>query len=355
MNPRHLLVGIGLLAASWAIEPMAVAARPPVPQAVASPARYSSADGASEYWDFTARFDSGHRLFARFLITNEGPGDHSAVALGHLVFPDGRVVLFKNGRKQGRWQLSEDRLRIRIGSSVLDLHGSTPRLEVDNNKRGIKIFLSFRPEGIVPDELAAAGPQQGFELLDCDAPVSGSVWVEGMAEPLEVQGLLAATHAWMDESESDLALRRIEFFALGGDLSIYLSDLTEPSGGRSRRLVVERKGDAVLASNDFDLTLQGVSSGRDGYLVPEMLRFSSDAIEGEVRPGAVVVEHNPMEVLPQPFRFLLSFRSRPYRIWSDSPFEVTLRTGADGSPLQFSGSGITNVTFLNPVPEKPGV
>ena len=35
-------------------------------------------DEAVEYWDLVGDFDSGHRLYARFLITNVGPGDHTA-------------------------------------------------------------------------------------------------------------------------------------------------------------------------------------------------------------------------------------------------------------------------------------
>ena len=57
-------------------------------------ARMSTAETASEYWDLSARFESGHSLVARFQITNEGPGQHTAVAIGHVVFPDGERSSF---------------------------------------------------------------------------------------------------------------------------------------------------------------------------------------------------------------------------------------------------------------------
>ena len=60
--------------------------------------RISQGDSASEYWDFVASFDSKEQLFARFLITNELPGDALAVAVGHFVRADGTVVPFRNGR-----------------------------------------------------------------------------------------------------------------------------------------------------------------------------------------------------------------------------------------------------------------
>lgn len=348
---RHCACIAAIVAMLWLCTPNAGSAS--TPQTFTSAARYSAADSASEYWDFTARFDTEHRLFARFIITNEGPGKHSAVAVGHLIFPDGRVVRFKNGRKQGRWELSEDRLRIRIGSSILDQHGPTPKLEVDNDKRGVKIHLFYEPDGGPP--APSHVPGIGFELLDSGAPVRGTVWVKDMDAPLRVSGTLAATHVWMDETESKLALRRIEFFALADDLSIYLSDVTAPEGARRRWLLVERNGEVLYSSERFELSFHAPMSGDEDYPLPATLRFAGNGLDGEIRLGRVVLEHDPLEVLPQPFRFLLSLRSRPHRVWADSPFEVTLQAGPDRSPLQFRGSGITNVTFLNPVPDKPGV
>ena len=227
------------------------------------------------------------------------------------------------------------------------------RSKVDNNKRGIKIHLFYEPDGGPPAPSHAPGT--GFELIDSDAPVHGTVWVKDMAAPLRVSGTLAVTHMWMDEAEPKLALRRIEFFSLEVDLSIYLSEVTAPEGERRRWLVVERDGEVVVSSERFDLTLHPPMSGDDDYPLPARLRFEADGVDGEIRLGRVVLEHDPFEVLPQPFRFLLSFKSRPHRVWADSPFEVRLQVGSDRSPLLFRGSGITNITFLNPAPDKPGV
>jgi hypothetical protein len=85
-------------------------------------ARLLPGEFASEHWELTARFDSGHLLFVEFLITNIGVGDRNAAASGHLVAPDGQTYHFTNGRREGNWQLSPDRLRLEIGASRLDLH-----------------------------------------------------------------------------------------------------------------------------------------------------------------------------------------------------------------------------------------
>ena len=75
-------------------------------------------DEAVEYWDLVGDFDSGHRLYARVLITNVGPGNHTALAFGHWVAPDGTATAFKNGKREGAWTLAADRKRLKIGSSV---------------------------------------------------------------------------------------------------------------------------------------------------------------------------------------------------------------------------------------------
>ena len=54
--------------------------------------RLPSGESASEYFDLLVRLDSGHRVFARFLVTNEGPGGGSAAAFGHVIRPDGTVL-----------------------------------------------------------------------------------------------------------------------------------------------------------------------------------------------------------------------------------------------------------------------
>jgi hypothetical protein len=114
-------------------------------------------DEAVEYWDLVGDFDSGHRLYARFLITNVGPGDRTALAFGHWVTPDGRATAFKNGKREGNWTLAPDRKRLKIGSSVLSLGTATRHFEVDNDKRGIKIFVDIEADGTA---LAASHARQ---------------------------------------------------------------------------------------------------------------------------------------------------------------------------------------------------
>jgi hypothetical protein len=313
--------------------------------------RISAGGSASEYWDIVAQFDSNHSLFVRFLITNEGPGERTAIATWYLVDPDGIMVPFRNGRRESRWTLSPDGARIEIGSSVLDQRGSVHSLEYSSGKRGIKVHLRFSPAGAVAWTDTEHGSPYAIDLLDVGTPVVGSLWLRGMSEPLAVNGSISVTHTWMDAQESDLSIRRIEFSSSGEGDGVYVSDVTGPSGGRHRWLVVKRDGEAFFQTSNFHLEIERPARWREGYPVPASLRIVGSGIEGTIRAGPPLVEVNPLDDIPQPFRFLLSFRMRPKRFWTLSSFDVRLRPDPNLPAVSLQGSGITSVTYLNPLPK----
>ncbi len=314
-------------------------------------ARMAKAENASEYWDLMARFESGHRLVARFLVTNEGPGRHTAVAVGHLVFPDGSHADFHNGRPRARWKLDDSRLRLDIGSSTLDLGSPERAYEVDKNKAGVKIHLSIRASDA--NSLAPKRGPGGYRvrLVDLAAPIEGSVWIrDRMAEPQPVRGVASLTHTWMDESEPEVALRRIDFASLDGNTGISLVDLKTPGGPPLRWIAIQREGQILYESGDFEVSLSGTApkgKSRD-YPVPARLRFHNSELSGTVELERILLKKDPMKVLPQPFRFLLSLKMKPRRIWADSPFELKFGPPSDRSAFQARGTGMASVTFLNP-------
>ena len=327
-------------------------------------ARLLSGHSASEHWEFTARFDSGHFFFAEFLITNIGPGERSAAAVGYIIDPDGTPHRFTNGRRKGRWSLSPDRLYLEIGASVLDLHDSTYQLHV--NKKAIQVHLRFRPDRPVVWSETVALPGYALDLLALAVPVEGTVWMRGMAKPLPVNGTIVATRSWMNEAGSSLILRRLEFFTLQQKIPLYGLDLLTPDGKRSQWLVIKQPGHPVSEFHNFALSLDGVTNGPQerGYDVPGALRFKNTEVEGRVRLERVLVRTDPFADLPQLFRFLveLTLNLRPRRVWALSPFTVSFRPDqADHSdhsdqphvPLQVHGTSVTAVTFLNPVLASP--
>lgn len=312
-------------------------------------ARLLPGEFASERWELTARFDSGHLLFAEFLITNIGIGDRNAAVVGHIVEPDGKTRRFRNGRREGRWSLSSDRLRIEVGSSLLDQHDPIHQLRVD--KRRVRVDLRFRPDGPAVWSDGFAPSRYALNLLDAAAPAEGTLWVKGMEGPLIVHGTVAVTHSWMSEAESNLVLRRIEFFSLQGDFFLYLADITTPSRARTRWMVVKQEGQIAYESQEFELSLDGDAgeSRSQGYGVPGVLHFESPEIRGQIQLGHVLLRYDPFVDLPQPFRFLLALKMRPRRVWALSPFEISFRPDSDHAPIRIRGTGVTKVTFLNPM------
>jgi hypothetical protein len=183
-----------------------------------------------------------------------------------------------------------------------------------------------------------------------------------MAEPLTVNGTVAATRSWMNEAGSSLVLRRLEFFTLQQEFPLYGLDLLAPDGKRSQWLVIKQQDRPVYELHNFVLSLDGVTNEPQerGYEVPGALRFNSVEVEGQIQLDRVLLRIDPFAALPQPFRYLveLTLNLRPRRVWALSPFTVSFRPAqADHSgqsnqlhtPLRVQGASVTAVTFLNPV------
>ena len=315
-------------------------------------ARRSSAADATEYWDLNARFDSGYRLFERFVITNEGPGTQTAAAAGYIIRPDGQRSEVKNGRRQGEWRLSADGLRLDVASSSLDLHGPRRRLVIDSTSQGVRIDLHVPAGDPPPVAGAAAETPYRVDVLQIAAPIEGTIWVRGMDAPAAVRGSATLTHVWMDDSESRLAQRRIEFSARTANAALYVAEITTPAGERRHWLALERDGRLAYQTSASDLTLapaRPLGADRD-YPLPGELIARDGALTVEIQPQRVLLRTDPLGVVPQPFRFFLSLRSAPQRVWADAAFHLRLAAGGDGAPFEADGEGILAVDFLNPLP-----
>ncbi|MCS6924910.1 MAG: hypothetical protein NZ578_03300 [Candidatus Binatia bacterium] len=318
-------------------------------------ARLLAGTFASEHWELTARFDSGHVLFAQFLITNIGLGDRNAAASGHVVGPQGEHYRFRNGRREGRWTLSPDRLRMTVGASQLDLSRLPYRLQVE--KEGLRLDLRFRPQRPVvwAGESAPAG--YTLVLLDAAAPIEGTFWVKGMEQAVHLSGVAAFTHSWMNEAGSKLMLRRIEFFSLHSQCPVYAVEIMAPDGTRTQWTVAQSESTATYEHRALTVvpTDRGTAISDPRYPVPHALSLHAVGVEGQVGLHSFLLRDDPLGSLPRFFRLVVSLwlNLRPLRVWASSPFLLARRaTGgaaeADRVPLQ--GIGVTAITFLNPVP-----
>jgi hypothetical protein len=115
--------------------------------------------------------------------------------------------------------------------------------------------------------------------------------------------------------------------------------------------LVARHGDQqwVLGGDRFELRPQRPAALSD-YPVPPILELRGPEVEGTIRLGAEILGEAPFDVVPQPFRFLLSLKARPRRVWAEAGFELKLKSGPQGSESILRGSGVSSVTFANPLP-----
>ena len=114
-------------------------------------------------------------------------------------------------------------------------------------------------------------------------------------------------------------------------------------------MVVERNGEALFRTTDFVVEIG--DGDASGYPIPTRLQIRGKDVEGTIETGPILVRANPLENIPQPFRFLLSFKMNPRRVWTRSSFELTLRVAPDLPAIALKGSGVTTVTYLNPLPK----
>jgi hypothetical protein len=309
------------------------------PSSVLEPgARLPSGSAASEYWDLAAHFASGHRVYARFLITNEGPGKRNGVAIGHVVTPDGVAVEFRNGRLKGRWTLGSEGRRLDIGSSLLDLSTSTRQLQITKKRKGVRLLLDWAADASAAHMPRPDGSAYHLDLLNLGTPIAGSLWVRGMEEPIAVAGRVALTHTWIEKNENKVALRRIDVVTLDGDTAFFLSDLTSPDADRWQFLAVAERSGSVAVSHTAAPAPLGESTSGDGYPIPASIPVAFPELSGSITLGEPILRLDPLDALPLAVRMVYSFRARPHRIWVDARVDLAPKRAAEGAALTFLDS-----------------
>jgi hypothetical protein len=164
----------------------------------------------------------------------------------------------------------------------------------------------------------------------------------------------------MERSEPKLSRRRIEAHLLEPALASALAPAKDerfaylvavlPTSGTERRWAVVRDASGWSESSDFSLASAGAhDASREDYPIPTRLD-ASGAISGRLDLGARIVEHDPLDAAPRPFRWLLSFRTDPRQVWLDTTF--SLEWTGPGGPRPLHGSGVTSFYFMNPLDDR---
>ncbi len=380
-----LLLGLTLSVGALAEVPKAPAAKTKPTPALDPKARMQVGDYASEYWTLFVELDSGHRITQRFLITNSGPGDHSAVAVGHLAERGRPPYRYVNGRREGAWSFSPDRLYFDIGASHLDLH--RPRGGLKITKQDIEIRLDFEfSEAVLSGRVPATQlPSRYFvEVLAAGAVTQGTIKGPWMAAPLAVKGHTWLIHTWTPDDEAELLDRRVDVFGRAGGTIFYGLQITD--GGafagawqlllRPEARPAARPGISKTESRiNFPARWKegpGLLSGVAGvgYPVPDRFTLVGKQESGEIRLSREWLRFDPLEVIPQPFRWFIRRSSQPQEVWADTRIAVSIRRALENPSLPPSGeaelvsnskretedetaessvTGVASITFMNPI------
>ena len=323
---------------------------PPLP-APDPAARLLDGSDATEYWTLYVELESGHRITQRFLLTNAGPGDHNAVAIGHLIEEGRKPYRYENGRRRARWTLSADRLFFDIAASHLDLHRPTGELRITKDDIEIRLFFDFPESGLaapVPSDRLPSNYH--VDVLAVAAATHGTIQAPWMSEPLATQGRTWLAHTWTPKEEAALLDRRVEIYAHENGTSFYGIQLHRRKNF-DRGWILERStGDTMIDSSiniparwtETNLT---TSIGQErAYPLPYGFVLSGGASwPRQITLGQEWLRYDPLAVLPQPIRWFIRRRSRPQEMWADAQIGGTL-SRAPGTPsLPDSGETVSAI------------
>lgn len=385
------LLGAGLIPIVAAAQSPAPASQPepaaaPVettlsPAPLDPKARMLSGDSASEYWTLYVELDSGHRITQRFLITNAGPGDHSAVAVGHLMEKGRPPYRYVNGRQRSAWTLSPDRLFLDIAASHLDLHRPKGALKITKDDIEIRLGFDFSNKAASGKVPAAQLPRRYFvEVLAVAAATEGTIQAPWMTAPLAVKGQTWLIHSWTPDDEAALLDRRVDVFGRAQGVAFYALQVHKSDGFAGAWQVLSRP-DAASGPQAADASVQFASRWRDGsallagspaasYPVPDRFSLAGGSESGEIHLSNEWLRFDPLEVIPQPFRWFIRRSTQPQEVWADSRIAVSIRPALEdpshppsGDALRVSNSqreievetaeidvkGVASITFMNPI------
>jgi hypothetical protein len=300
-------------------------------------ARLLESDEASEYWTLYIELESGHRITQRFLLTNVGPGQHTAVAVGHLVEPGRAPYRYVNGRRRARWTLSEDRLFFDIGASHLDLHRPNGQLLITKDDIEIRLFFDFARNDLssmVPGQRLPRG--YAVELLAIAAETRGTIQAPWMKEPMETTGRTWMAHTWIDGDEAQLVDRRVDIYGGSGLSAFYALELQKTGQSRHHWYAGRDVEGHIIEStiNASDVWKESTRSAKpqeaNSYPLPG--GFSLDGRRsGSITLGEEWLRYDPLIVIPNPFRWFVRRMTQPQEVWADARIDVTL-LAAPGTP-----------------------
>jgi hypothetical protein len=299
-------------------------------------------DCAGVYWDLTALFAGGDRVYARVLVTRAGPGDLNAAGVGWWIGPDGAQTHFQNGRGEGEFDWSPAGDRIRIGSTRLEIGADRTAFEVDNDKRGVKVRVAIDAKLAASTAPIFPGDPE-VDLLALGLPATGHAWRTGMAQPRDLRGTATLVRTRYRACESDRSALRVDVHQLspGGSALLIHERLV---GGAQRSWLGWHARGPLRTLRPESVALEDWRPEPAGPPMPHRLRPAGGGLTGAIAIGPSHLSIDPLDALPRFVRMLYWFGARPRRIWADATSELA---SSSSEPLP-RGAAIASFSFLRP-------
>ena len=286
----------------------------------------------TEWWVLAARLDSGEQVLVEFTLTDVGPGERNAAAIGNWVAKDGTLVPFSRAKLGGAWTPSPDGKRIDLGKFVFDR--TQPHAQLRVEKQNLRLTLDFPLPGAPLATKKFADGKWTQELWSASAPVTTSFWKQGMPAPYSGQGRVALSRRLITGPEAKLAERRLEAFMFG-PAPLYALEIAR--GKRAERWIVavDTHGDLLAQDSAAYAPSEKLSA------VSRKLSLGGPAVIGALDAGVRLASYDPLADLPAPIRFVLGLRLRS--AWTASPFAVEVGEGTRLARRE--GTAIASYTF----------
>jgi hypothetical protein len=314
----------------------------------------------TEYWTHAFVFKSGHVLFARFVVTNLGPGDNKGAVQAHLITPDGEVHTFIDGRRDRSWSYSTERLDMKLAKHALSGDGKSFQMRLGNDEGAtVDLAISNAIDGYRVGRILYGGGKQDyldFTVTSPRATAKGTFSAGGKS--VDLDGVGYADHLYTNYAQHKQCSSWITFAGFTDDLTVNLTNVVTTKAFGFRRvpfLAVGRAGAIAFTANKVSVSQSRFWRDRKSkakYRVPRLLRISAKGPKAGdvVRVRAVVKRRlHRFDILGglAPFeRFVVERIAKPmqYRFLAD----FTIEGQVGGEKIKGEGQGLIEVIHINP-------
>jgi hypothetical protein len=300
-------------------------------------------------WDYTCWFASGHRLIAQFQITNAGPGRHTGLVAGIVIFPDKTTRLIKNSRPSNEWQfdVAGEQVRLTLVRHVFEIGPRRHRVHIESGTDR----LDFVAEATLPAVLMGPvrfGARDVYDiaLLAPRFRVTATVETKG-APPVTLAdgwGVAAHSTSTLPDHEQALSIARFHTFDRPTQISMLGFTVPKELGGGRVGWLLSMGGGRMDIETEFDRHFGGDvrETEEPDYYRPSTLHLRSASAGIETTASLQLAARFDIIswIRSAVGRFWMRRRFHPIEYVFEAPYELTTRAE------HFTGDGLALVWIL---------